>query len=52
VRFENKNIFFYFEKCHSFLEEKTFETGWGVGANQLLETACFFSHYTIRLLGI
>jgi hypothetical protein len=49
ARFEHKNILFYFEKSHSFLEKKI-ETGWGEGAHQLLKSVFFPKNLTIRLL--
>jgi hypothetical protein len=49
ARFEN--IFFNYEKRHSFLE--SFETGWGLGAHQLLKTGLFLpKNGIIRLLDI
>jgi hypothetical protein len=49
-RFEDKNILFCFE--HRFLGKKSFETGWGPGAHQLLRTVLFIQkNLTIRLLG-
>jgi hypothetical protein len=55
ARFKNKkNILLYFEKCHSFLEKKSFETGWGVLAYQLLKTVCLLrpKNYSIQLLDV